>query len=75
MTKQELMQTNEGKYFEFKFADGEKTVGKLVFVDVETGQFVYEMSATTEPTRYQNRLGQYSASFAELATIELLDKD
>jgi len=75
MTNQELLRTNEGKYFEFKFADGEKTVGKLVFVDIDSGQFVYEMSATTEPTRYQNRLGQYSASFTELSEVELLDKD
>lgn len=75
MIDQQLLQKNEGKYFEFKFADGEKTVGKLIFVDMASGQFVYEMSATTEPTRYQNRLGQYSASFAELVNIELLDRD
>jgi len=29
MTYQELMRNNEGKSFEFKFTDGEKTVGKL----------------------------------------------
>jgi hypothetical protein len=75
MIDQQLLRANEGKYFEFKFADGEKTVGKLVFVDMDSGQFIYEMSATTEPTRYQNRLGQYSATFAELATIELLDRE
>jgi len=75
MTNQELMRDKEGKLFEFKFNDGETTVGKLLFVDLETGQFIYEMSATNEPTRYQNRLGQYSASFGELQTAELLDKE
>ena len=75
MINQELMRDKEGKFFEFKFSDGERTVGKLLFVDLESQQFIYEMSATNEPTRYQNRLGQYSASFAELATAELLDRD
>jgi len=75
MTYQELMRNNEGKSFEFKFTDGEKTVGKLLFVDDETKQFIYEMSATNEPTRYQNRLGQYAASFSDLEAVELLDKD
>lgn len=75
MTKQELLRDNQGKFFEFHFCDGERTVGKLLRVNERNNEFVYEMSSTNQPTRYENRQGKYSALFSDLASVQLLDTD
>ena len=75
LNHRELITQNRGKFFELSFSDGESTVAKITSIDEANGEFVYEMSSTNQPTRYQNRLNAYSASFEDLAGAELLDKD
>jgi hypothetical protein len=74
MEHKELLRNNIDKFFEFTFTDGEKTVGKVIFVDTEANEFIYELKSTTEPTRYANRYGKYSAAFSDLKEVELLDR-
>lgn len=69
----EFSSSDQGKTFEFTFTDGEVTVGKLLEVNVRSGEFIYEMSATNEPTRYRNPHGKYSALFTDLTDARLLD--
>jgi hypothetical protein len=70
-----LLNQNIEKFFEFTFTDGEKTVGKVVFVDLDANEFIYELKSTNEPTRYANRFGKYSAGFGDLKSAELLDRE
>ena len=75
MSISELSKSNEGRYFEFTFSDAEVTVGKLLTLNYKTGEFIYEMSSTSEPTRYHNLHGKYSALLADLSNARLLDRD
>jgi len=75
MSVSELSKSNEGRYFEFTFSDKEVTVGKLLTINSDTGEFIYEMSSTSEPKRYHNLHGKYSALLADLSDARLLDRD
>jgi hypothetical protein len=75
MTTRDLMCANVDKFFEFVFTDGEKTVGRLLRVNERNDEFIYEMSSTNEPTRYESRLNRYSATFSDLVSAQLLDQE
>jgi hypothetical protein len=68
-----LLKNNEGKAFRLVFSDGEVTVAKVLHVDDEYEDFIYDLISSTMPREhYQDKENKsYVGKFNELISAEL----
>ena len=71
-TKERLRKL-EGLIVQLSFSDGENTVAKLVYIDDECEDFVYDMVSTNRPDRHKDPEAAYAAPLQELLSFGLVD--
>ncbi|MGA9355710.1 MAG: hypothetical protein WBV46_18625 [Terriglobales bacterium] len=68
-----LLKKNEGKKFRLVFSDGEVAIAKVVHVDDEHDDFIYDLiSSSTTREKYKDKADQpYVGRFDDLTSAEL----
>ncbi|HUK47120.1 MAG TPA: hypothetical protein VLW06_05995 [Terriglobales bacterium] len=68
-----LLKDHEGQIFRIAFADGEQSVVKVVHVDEEYEDFIYDLLSTNLQQKYPHGPTEaaYAAKFADLVSAQL----
>ncbi len=68
-----LLKNNEGKVFRLAFSDGEIAIGKVLHVDDECEDFIYDLiSSTAAREHYKDKEQKaYVGKFNTLISVEL----